>query len=69
MSILPDPPPPVTEPVVLQPDDELVLTCSWDNSQANQPEVNGEQQASQDVAWGEGSTDEMCLSTLYLTAE
>ena len=54
-------------PIVLAPDDELVLTCSWDNSQAHQPEVNGEQQTPRDVAWGEGSTDEMCLSTLYLT--
>jgi len=57
----------LAEPVAMQPDDELVLTCSWDNSQANQPEVDGEQQPTRDVAWGEGSTDEMCLSTLYLT--
>jgi len=59
----------LAEPVVLRPDDELVLSCSWDNTQANQPSVDGAQQATRDVAWGEGSTDEMCLSTLYLTGE
>jgi len=58
----------LAEPVTIQADDEVYLSCSWDNSPANQPEVNGEIQQSRDVAWGEGSTDEMCLSTLYLTA-
>lgn len=55
------------EPVVLQPEDELVLRCGWDNSEANQPIVDGEVQVPRDVQWGEGSTDEMCLSTLFLT--
>ena len=57
------------EPVTLMPDDELSLTCVWDNSEANQPVVNGVPQEPQDVAWGEGTTDEMCLSTLYITGE
>ena len=48
-------------PVHLDAGDELRLECHFDNSAANQPYVNGEQQAPRDVSWGEGTTDEMCL--------
>ncbi|NCG20695.1 MAG: monooxygenase [Rhodobacterales bacterium] len=56
------------EPVLIGLDDELVLECDFDNSQANQPIIDGARIQSREVAWGEGSTDEMCLSTVYLTA-
>jgi hypothetical protein len=49
---------------ILQPGDSVKLDCIYDNSAQNQPIVNGAQQVSQDVAWGEGSLDEMCL--MYL---
>ena len=42
------------------------VSCSYDNSQANQPIINGEQQPPQDVEWGDGTFDEMCLSYLVL---
>jgi hypothetical protein len=48
-------------PVRLETGDELRLECHFDNSAANQPYVDGEQQAPKDVSWGEGTTDEMCL--------
>jgi hypothetical protein len=38
------------------------MTCVYDNSAAHQPVVNGVQQAPRDVAWGEGTLDEMCLT-------
>lgn len=44
--------------------DALRVTCTYDNSAANQPVVNGEQIAPRDVEWGDGTLDEMCL--LYL---
>jgi hypothetical protein len=40
----------------LEPDASLILECHWDNSAG-----------STDVGWGEGSADEMCLGTGYLT--
>ncbi len=49
------------------PGDGLRLRCRWDNSSENQPTVNGEQVAPADVAWGEGTRDEMCLG--YVTIE
>lgn len=44
--------------------DRIRLTCEYDNSAANQPVINGEQLAPQDVTWGEGTRDEMCLESL-----
>ncbi|MEZ4451493.1 MAG: hypothetical protein R3B09_18630 [Nannocystaceae bacterium] len=46
---------------ILSPGDQLELECHWDNSAANQPYVDGVQRAPVDVAWGEGTGDEMCL--------
>lgn len=51
----------IEDAVLVQSGAKIDLTCGYDNSPANQPEVNGEQQTSQDVTWGESSTDEMCL--------
>ena len=58
----------LTAPVTVRPGDKLGLECHWDNSAANQPVVNGVQQAPQDVVWGEGTGDEMCLGVVYITA-
>jgi hypothetical protein len=51
------------------PQDTLELRCAWDNSAENQPVVDGAPLSPTDVAWGEGSTDEMCLGILYVTGE
>ena len=53
------------EPMILEPGESIHLDCTYDNSQANQPLVNGTQQAPQHVEWGDGTLDEMCL--LYVT--
>lgn len=44
------------------PGDTLRLTCTYDNSAANQPVINGVQAAPREVHWGEGTLDEMCLN-------
>ena len=56
------------KPVLFQPGDQVNLACHWNNSQANQQTVNGQQLPAKTVTWGEGTTDEMCLSVLYVTA-
>ncbi len=43
------------EPVEVDPGDSISLSCTWDNSTAN------------DVFWGDGTNDEMCLGTMYVT--
>ena len=68
------------EAKVFNPGDELFLECEWDNSPENQPfvptDTDGdgehdafEQMEPQDVKWGEGTFDEMCLGVLYVTSE
>jgi hypothetical protein len=46
--------------------DTVELTCVYDNSASAQPIVDGEQVDPQDVTWGEGTFDEMCLNFLVL---
>ena len=57
------------EPRVLEAGDELWIECQWDNTEANQPVIQGERQEPRDVGWGDGTTDEMCLGVLYATFE
>lgn len=47
--------------VELQPGDSVEVTCVYDNSVANQPTIKGVAVESQDVEWGDGTLDEMCL--------
>jgi hypothetical protein len=56
------------EPMQLGASDLLQIECSWDNSQQMQPVVDGSPLPPQDVNWGEGTRDEMCLGTFYWTA-
>ena len=46
--------------------DTIRMECTYDNSAQNQPVVDGEQQDPQQVTWGDGSFDEMCLNYLVL---
>ncbi len=54
------------EPMVVQPGESLKVQCTYDNSAANQPIINGERRTSGQVRWGEGTLDEMCLSSVVL---
>lgn len=54
-------------PVPVRAGDEILMTCTWDNSPANQPYVGGVQGAPRRVGWGEGTFDEMCLGGVTIT--
>ncbi|MCB9745396.1 MAG: monooxygenase [Alphaproteobacteria bacterium] len=56
------------EEMIVESGDSVRLSCTWDNSAENQPIVDGVQQAPQDVEWGGGTRDEMCVSGIYFTA-
>jgi hypothetical protein len=58
----------LAEPTTVGPNDELSLTCTWANTAADQPIVNGSRLPPRDVTWGEDTEDEMCTMTLYVTA-
>ena len=45
------------ETKTFNPGDKLYLECHWDNTTAN------------DVTWGEGTGDEMCLGSFYYTVD
>lgn len=57
------------EPYTVQQGDRLKITCVYDNSAENQPIVNGVRQAPRDVAWGESSLDEMCMTYMTFTRD
>ena len=59
----------LTAPIAVKATDVLKLDCTYDNSAANQPVVDGVQQTPRDVEWGEGTLDEMCLSYMLLTQQ
>jgi hypothetical protein len=46
-----------TTPKHLAPGDKLTVECHWDNT------------TPKDVSWGEGTEDEMCLGTMYVTKD
>ncbi|HMJ11696.1 MAG TPA: monooxygenase, partial [Polyangiaceae bacterium] len=56
-------------PVTLHTGDQLRVECHWDNTAANQPIINGQQQTPRDVNWGEGTTDEMCLGNFLFSTQ
>lgn len=47
-------------------EDQLFLSCTWDNSAEHQPYIDGVQQEPRDVNWGSGVNDEMCIGFLYM---
>ncbi|NUP13421.1 MAG: hypothetical protein HOW73_45870 [Polyangiaceae bacterium] len=50
----------------LKKGDGVRVQCTYDNSQANQPLVDGMPRTPEDVTWGENTLDEMCLAYLFL---
>jgi hypothetical protein len=46
--------------------DEVEITCTYDNSAANQASIDGTPREPADVTWGDGSFDEMCLDYLAM---
>lgn len=58
---------PLAEPVPFVAGDALSLSCTWDNSAANQPVIGDTRAEPVDVQWGEGTRDEMCLGIVYVS--
>lgn len=56
------------QPVSVAPGDTIRVSCTFDNSRADQPVVGGKQLQPRYVVWGEGTTDEMCLGMLAVAA-
>jgi mono/diheme cytochrome c family protein len=54
------------EPLPITTRTQVRTTCVWDNTAANQPLVNQMQLQPRNVAFGEGSFEEMCLHYLWL---
>ncbi|RYZ88532.1 MAG: hypothetical protein EOP04_09170, partial [Proteobacteria bacterium] len=53
-------------PVIMSPDDEIAITCSWDNS-GRVRSAHGHraiEEVPKDVYWGESTSDEMCVGAL-----
>jgi hypothetical protein len=47
-------------------EDKLHLSCTWDNTDAHQPFVDGVKAPAIDRNWGLRTADEMCIGFLYL---
>jgi hypothetical protein len=58
----------LAQPTTVVAGDQLRITCHFNNSPENQPVIDGMQTAPQDLNWGEGTHDEMCLGAIYATA-
>jgi hypothetical protein len=54
-------------PKTINPGDQLVVECHWDNSAEHQPFVNGVRQTSKDRNWGPNTSDEMCVGGVYFS--
>ena len=57
----------LAQEVLVSPGDKVRLECTWDNSAANQGIVNGVQLPPRYVEWGDGTSDEMCLTNFFMT--
>ncbi|MFZ5439202.1 MAG: monooxygenase [Myxococcota bacterium] len=57
----------LAEPIVINPGDRLKVSCTWDNTAANQPLVNGVQAVPKTRNWGARTEDEMCVAGVYVT--
>jgi hypothetical protein len=54
----------LVHPVHVGPGDTIRVSCTFDNSKADQPVIGTKQLTPRYVLWGEGTTDEMCLGML-----
>ena len=54
----------LVHPIHIGPGDTIGVHCTFDNSAAAQPVINGKPLRPRYVVWGEGTTDEMCLGML-----
>lgn len=53
----------------VNPGDNIRLTCTFDNSPANQPLIDGERAMPRDVTWGGETFDEMCIAFMIIAED
>ena len=53
--------------IVVDPGDTLGIECHWNNTEDFRRQKGVTPVEPMDVMWGEGTVDEMCISTLYMT--
>jgi len=58
----------LVHPLAVGPGDTIRVSCTFDNSKADQPVIGTKQLMPRYVLWGEGTTDEMCLGMLAVAA-
>lgn len=56
---------PLQSGVRVEAGDRIGLRCSFDNTAADQPVIDGVQQEPRNVTWGEDTFDEMCMAAVY----
>jgi hypothetical protein len=56
------------ESLIVAPNDRLGIECHWNNTEEYRTERGITPTTPVSVGWGEGTVDEMCISTMYLTA-
>lgn len=54
-------------PIVINPGDQLSVSCTFDNTAQNQPVLNGIQVTPKDRNWGARTEDEMCVAGIFVT--
>ena len=57
----------LVEPITVGVNDQIELECIWDNTLERRIKMGVSQPEVQDVRWGDGTYDEMCIAMLYLT--
>jgi hypothetical protein len=57
----------LTQPILLQPEDELSVDCWFDNTEQRRASVGAEPVEPVEVGWGEGTDDEMCVALLRVS--
>jgi hypothetical protein len=58
----------LSQPKTLGPDDQIYVECRFDNSDANQPVIDGRPRPPRDIAWG-NEDQEMCVGFAYFLEE
>jgi len=53
--------------LIAEPEDTLGIECHWNNTETYRIENEMTPTEPEDVGWGEGTVDEMCISTMYMT--
>jgi hypothetical protein len=54
-------------PITINPGDQVSVQCTFDNTAANQPVVNGVRVTPRDRNWGARTEDEMCVGGVFVT--